>query len=77
LLAANAWSAFFCKCEKRDRSGAFDGDRHFTLMMQTIARNPAGNNATAFCEKISQQPHILEIDGDLFMAEPAHAPALE
>src|SRR6059036_1188853 len=67
----------FRKAHERDRPRPLDGDRQLSLMPQAIARHPARNDPTPFGQEVAQQADILIINGDLFMAETAHTPALK
>jgi hypothetical protein len=50
-------------------AGSFDRYGQLPLMTEAITGDPARHDTTAFREKISQEPDILEIDRRLVDAE--------
>ena len=64
-------SSLFCKTDQRNMAGPLHRYGQLSLMPQAIARNPSGNDAPAFGQKIPQQPDVLEVNRRLIDTESA------
>jgi hypothetical protein len=69
--------SLFGKRQNSNGSRSLDGHRQFTLMRHAVTGDPARHDSTPFGQKVPQQSHILEVNGDFFIAEPTHTPTLK
>lgn len=65
LLRPDLWVRLVsCRCKGKngDVASPFDGDRHLSLMLGAVPRDPSGDDFSALCDEIPKDFWVLIVD---------------